>query len=625
MQYLIYLIVLILISTNSYAISNIQKDKINDLNNILLNLHFDKTSCDTDSSKYRIDGDPSSSTFPEHSNTTKFVGNGSCDFNGVDGINYQQPQGLVTMINSTFGFCTNLSPTTNDFDPIFSTKSSVASTAGEFKFEWDARTGNEVLVYEEYTILQLQSQATDYIYNSTHYNCFFISRNITGTNWDVALYVNSTINTSTTGTGSFTSMNQNFRIGHDSINGYFMEDGLDEFMIWNFSLNSEQINYVMRAWEQNKTIPNNRPNVTNVTIGTIPLNPNDIVYGAYNVSDSDNDKITGNQTYWYLNNTLVIEANNSFLLLAGNITLDANITFSIRFNDSLGWSDWTNSSIVMVGDTTAPSIFGNSTQGITSFTTSEIVNITVNVSDKSNLASVIVEINRTGTSTITNYTMSHLNNEIYQISPQTFAADNYIITNFYATDTSNNEQRTISLLTFEVTSSSSSSSSTSSTTGGGGGGGGTLILIEKTNVSLIFKPPVINTNFLYLPFSNINQTFSIDLIANKPISLCSAKVFKCEILKDEITLRISKEIKNDTISILSYEEIIKISAKDDESKGITAKLIVINIGHYIEIDLPLSIQNQYLFKIESNKVIGIRTWIVISISLLASFLIWRSI
>jgi len=228
-------------------------------------------------------------------------------------------------------------------------------------------------------------------------------------------------------------------------------------------------------------------NVTNVSITPLPLEPNNIAKCHFNITTKqgqESDTISISDYRWWLNNTLVAEAGN-VSLSAGNVTNNANITCEARINNGYGQTAWTkyvNSSSVTVGDSTPPRIWGNSTQGKTSFTTSETVNITVNVTDAAGIVdSVRVIINRTGTSTITNDTMIKLDGNLYQFA-QTYAVDTFKIVSFWARDSSQNVGITESALNFTVTSPSSGG-----TTGGGGGGGGgqSIIVINETKNATI--------------------------------------------------------------------------------------------------------------------------------------------
>lgn len=206
------------------------------------------------------------------------------------------------------------------------------------------------------------------------------------------------------------------------------------------------------------------PRATNVSITPIPITQNQQLKGHANYSN-DGFVLGGNQTYWYVNKTLILEANNSFTLLGGNTTESANITFSARFNDTYVWGDWVNSSTITVGDATPPSITNQSING-NSFTTDQRINVSLTCIDAlGTIQYARVEWNRTGS--FANDTMSSLGNSVFAYD-NVFSVGKFNATNFYCADGSSNIQRDLSNFTFTVTSPSGDSGGGS---GGGGGGG----------------------------------------------------------------------------------------------------------------------------------------------------------
>jgi len=102
-------------------------------------------------------------------------------------------------------------------------------------------------------------------------------------------------------------------------------------------------NSVISDWWNNgagtEAITNSIPITKNVSITPEPLNEGNTAKGHANYTDADGDVAGGNQTYWYVNKTIINEANNSFTLLGGNVTLNSNITFSARYNETQDWSN----------------------------------------------------------------------------------------------------------------------------------------------------------------------------------------------------------------------------------------------------------------------------------------------
>ena len=200
---------------------------------------------------------------------------------------------------------------------------------------------------------------------------------------------------------------------------------------------------------------NNQPNATNVSITPLPITAGNALTGHCNYSDSDNDQAGGNQTYWYINRSVINTANNSFSLLGGNVTELANITFSCRYNDTYDWSNWINSSTANVGDATSPTINSFSINSLT-FTTGTI-NITANVTDA--LSSIdFVRATIDGV----NQSMSLLGDSIYQFTATagsgSFGTGQHNISYFIARDSSSNIQTNSSTINFTISAASGGSS-----------------------------------------------------------------------------------------------------------------------------------------------------------------------
>lgn len=224
-------------------------------------------------------------------------------------------------------------------------------------------------------------------------------------------------------------------------------------------------------------VANTLPIVNNVSITELPISIGDDLKGHGNFTDIDLDSTGGNETLWYVNKTMITTANNSFTLKGGNATLNANITFSIRYNDTFNSSEWVNSTSPTVGDSVAPTIINQSING-NSFTTTDKVNVTLTCTDSGEIINVKVEHN--GTGTYSNSTAVLLGNSIYSYNAL-FGLGKYNVTNLYCADSSGNIARDASNFTFTVSTAGGGGSS-----GGGGGGGGaqSIIQINQTNVTI---------------------------------------------------------------------------------------------------------------------------------------------
>jgi len=326
-------------------------------------------------------------------------------------------------------------------------------------------------------------------------------------------------------------------------------------------------------------INNSLPIALNVSITSLPLDAGTAAKGHLNHSDADGDKPNTNETIWYINDSRVTEADNSFTLGAVNVTNNANITFSARFQDNFSgeFGDYVNSTTVTVGDSTPPDIFGNSTQGKTSFTTSEIVNITVNVTDAvGSIDLVKVVINRTGTSTTSNNTMILLGGNLYQFA-QTFAEDTHKIISFQANDGSGNIQITESILpSFTVTSPPGGTA-----TGGGGGGGGKEFFeapkkdcnlnIEPSN--LTFFVPTETTRFTFVQPDTVKQSF---ILSKENFSISPTLIFPTlglVILRGDISKIIKPFSQQELIFVVNETQVKKI-ASETGNNTIVSNLIL---------------------------------------------------
>lgn len=261
------------------------------------------------------------------------------------------------------------------------------------------------------------------------------------------------------------------------------------------------------------TVANTPPTATNVSITPVPLNDGTNAKGHANYSDADGDIVGGNQTYWYVNKTLILEANNSFTLLGGNTTINSNITFSARFNDTFDWSDWVNSTTITVGDVTNP-VLNNCTLSATSITdvSGNTINLTCEATDVSNIQTMIAALNGTINKTLTfSFTQATTINPTYVIfqSLETLLVGSYSISQVNVTDASSNKLSNITRdLHFQVTSAPVGGGSGSS---GGGGGGGGIIIIEPTkedcNIEFFPNFTIISQNNIVKKVVIINNEF----------------------------------------------------------------------------------------------------------------------
>jgi len=228
---------------------------------------------------------------------------------------------------------------------------------------------------------------------------------------------------------------------------------------------------------------NIRPNATNVSITTLPISAGDTLKGHANYSDPDNDASIHNTTFWYVNKTLILTANNTFTLLGGNVTELSNITFSASLGDNYDNSTFVNSSVANVGDSTPPTL-NNCTLEFTTLTdaSGNTNNFTCTVTDvnsdvesvKFNLWTPTANLSRSFS-----FTQAQTVSPIFVIfqSTETLSTGDYSITNVTFKDSSGNEDTNQTTgFNFTVT------VAPTPAPGGGGGGGPPLaaIIINET-------------------------------------------------------------------------------------------------------------------------------------------------
>lgn len=194
-------------------------------------------------------------------------------------------------------------------------------------------------------------------------------------------------------------------------------------------------------------------------------------------ADADSDTII-NETAWYLNYSEQVSLRNITTVGSGNLSSNQNWTCSARVYDSYNYSNWTNSTILTIGDSTIP-VFKIGTIS-SSYLTTEIVTISTNCTDTD---STIDFVRFRFTSETDNRTMTLFNSSSgeYRFN-STLGAGTYNASRFYCRDSSNNMNQTDTSLTFTVT------APAEGTSGGGGGGGVVIISPIKANCSILVVP-----------------------------------------------------------------------------------------------------------------------------------------
>jgi serine protease AprX len=134
-----------------------------------------------------------------------------------------------------------------------------------------------------------------------------------------------------------------------------------------------------QSWNLTVNNTDTAPKAVNVTlISTDSLNrTNGALQAAWDFSDPDGSNQTDNETKWYNNSVEVSSLANLTSVTSGNTTRDQIWIFSVRVYDGADWSNWTNSSSLIIQDT-APEMSTISNETINA---TAIVSITVSATD----------------------------------------------------------------------------------------------------------------------------------------------------------------------------------------------------------------------------------------------------
>lgn len=368
------------------------------------------------------------------------------------------------------------------------------------------------------------------------------------------------INVGNDSTVEYTNLSENIKntttiyLGSSGFNNYISSNCAKELVNKNCTI-PIIINSTSGMWSySNLNITQNEvPNATNVSITPLPVSGGNTLTGHYNYSDPDGDSQLDVQSYWYINKTMVLTANNTRTLLSGNVTDFSNITFSARFNDSYDWGDWVNSSTITVGDSTPPTLSSASVSP-TSGTSSSNINISVACTDLSAISFVTVTTNNTNVHT--NHSMTNLGDR-WQFT-QTYGDGSYTIPYFYCQDTSTNLVIGASNLVFTI------STPTGSTSGGGGGGGSSPL--PKKDCSIFLTPEQFefssNNNIQLLKLENKESAISYSPTYNIPSGFLDIRGQLEQIIiagkTSEVTFVYSNFVQNKTeIDLTLQSEVCK--------------------------------------------------------------------
>lgn len=202
---------------------------------------------------------------------------------------------------------------------------------------------------------------------------------------------------------------------------------------------------------------NTMPVANDVKINNTPISTNS-ANGSAIFTDIDNNTQLAVGTQWFVNGIYNRTGDNQSLFLSGNYTTDDTLIFSRRYQDSNGdWGDWTNSSTVIVGDASPPSVPWYQLYNLTiNNKINNTINFTMNVTDVggSNIQTMNFSLNlSTGLVVDKSFSVpanSKTVNISYNIfsSLETLTNGSYNITNFRVCDSSNNCNSTVDALSF---------------------------------------------------------------------------------------------------------------------------------------------------------------------------------
>jgi len=392
------------------------------------------------------------------------------------------------------------------------------------------------------------------------------------------------------------------------------------------------INFTMYATDANNNVKQNSTLIT--VINTLPVNT--VTITPSSATDTDNLTCNGavidadgdtlfydNTTYWFRNGWLNdTDLKNKSKITIGNYTANDKINCIIAVYDGFDWSLNYSSSNITIGDATSP-IISSISLSASSITDGNELNLTTNCSDTgSNIQSInFTLINPNGAylnrSSPTHFTIPAsqtnyiLNYTIFQTNEGSVIGE-WNITNIGCKDSSGNSiyNTTTNGLEFIVNAASQGGGGTS-TSGGGGGATIEADIIVLGNLSLVLRPPIIASNFLYTPFKKKMQRFSIELVPNKEIDRCISPVFECIVKNNIITVALN--YSNDSIFISKVESKVTLIDKAGLAKTIDASVRFINLAIAMPFAPDVESTKYLIFRLSNGSdgsIKGIRVWFI---------------
>ena len=442
-------------------------------------------------------------------------------------------------------------------------------------------------------------------------------------NAPLKMWINGTLSQSTINVGTLEQPNGKRYLGQDYDGTWKINFTIDDLRIWQeYSLTQTDINFLFNNSNGTYNSLNSTFFSVNITsnISISQLQKNDVI----NISGNGSSNNILSICQIITNMTGINEFYNFSLVgtedkCSQNFTiaqsLRAVINFTLLVNNTL--NDKQQLSLIFnITDITTPIILSSNWSFI-SITDGTKVNISVNSTDIESLQ----EINTTSRNPnglLINRSCLNINSNNYICNTTYFDGDETSVVGIWnltvvsAMDTSNNLIIIYPNATMEVTAVSSGSSGSSSSGGGGGGGApqGEQIIILG-NLSLVLKPPLINTNVFAFPAKTGVMKFKIELVPNKEIDRCISNRFTCTISNNIIT--VSLNISNSTGFITKIEDKITLIDKASLAKTIDASVRFINFAYAIPYDSSQTSTRYLIFSLsDGNKgrIQGIRLWFI---------------
>ena len=360
---------------------------------------------------------------------------------------------------------------------------------------------------------------------------------------------------------------------------------------------------------------NSAPQVDYYSLSPTPVNFSEQFFVYVNVSDLDSDTITyvnitvanPSGTILYSQNATKNNGQWNTSLLTANVSGIYTVTINLSDGINTSGEYFTFSST----DATKPAL-SNWSLSSTRITFGSTITVYVNVTDLSSLSSVTFFINNTNETKTMSLVSSQNDTKKYSHS-YIPSVGTYTITMFNATDVIGNNNYTDALLSFTVIPAPATPSS---------GGGAPS---SKAVVNLTFKPSQVDQYFIYTPFTEDIEEYSIELVGTREIKICKAEIVTCEINKEEKN-KITITYKYNETKLFSslIEDTIKITTQKNEYGEIPVRIRAINIAYYIPtINFKMTNKLSWLFRIRNGVVGGFFLLPVIAfLILLASLIRW---